>query len=52
MSKSIISYRFIACAFMGLLGDGLLPFKQPNLVPNDGQREIIDGLANLAWDLR
>lgn len=37
---------------MGLLGDGLPPFKKPNLVPNGGQWEIIDGLPNLAWESR
>lgn len=37
---------------MGLLGDGLLPFEKPNLVLNDDQLEIIDGLDNLAWDLK
>lgn len=37
---------------MGLKGDGEFPFEQPNLGPENDQLEIIDGLVNLAWELR
>lgn len=37
---------------MGLKGDDGFPFEQPNLGADDDQLEIIDGLDNLAWEVR
>lgn len=50
VQHSIEVSNHIIC--MGLKGDVEFPFEQPNLGPDNDHLEIIDGLDNLAWEVR